>query len=353
MAIPAIAELRHRFPQDELILLTGISASAEVRDRAKQYSGVQTPPWMQWVRPRWIDRVVVFSDWRSLRDWWSLRAEISKASVEKTFLLPYYNEAPFSLIKKWLWLRSLGVTSSIIGIRSASGAREKPSSVNAQMWQPWKVALGSEEPNGSLPLIEIATCDQVWSRDLLLARFGPGEFRVVAVFPAATHEHKRWPVERFSAVCDGLVIDQAVRIVFIGSAADQSWAEATREKMVNSSLCANLCGETSLGQLAAILQQSALFLGNDGGPAHLAAAVGTPGVTIMSGVHAAGVWDPSGVDQRSVRVDGLACIGCGSENVCPAGHRKCILDISVDEVLANCRAILYKGSHNSTSRSLI
>jgi heptosyltransferase III len=57
---------------------------------------------------------------------------------------------------------------------------------------------------------------------------------------------------------------------------------------------ANLCGQTSPRLSAAVLEQARLFVGHDSGPAHLAAAAGTPTIAIFSAQSRPGQWFPRG-----------------------------------------------------------
>jgi ADP-heptose:LPS heptosyltransferase len=172
----------------------------------------------------------------------------------------------------------------------------------------------------------------------LVASAGP----IVAIFPSGTHEHKRWPINRFSEVANALIASGA-KLIFVGAEPDRLIAEDVMALMPRA-YCTNLCGKTDLDELAAILRHCQFFVGNDGGVAHLAAAVGVPTCTIMSGVHLPGVWDPSVVDGVAVRAKGLPCLGCGSEFACPHRHRRCILDISSAEVIRECMRLLSRTS---------
>jgi heptosyltransferase-2/heptosyltransferase-3 len=72
----------------------------------------------------------------------------------------------------------------------------------------------------------------------------------------------------------------------------------------------SLIGQTTLGQLAAVLARAAVAIGTDNGPMHLATAMGTPGVHLFGPVSAAafGPWgDPA---RHAVLTAPLACIPC-------------------------------------------
>jgi heptosyltransferase-3 len=93
----------------------------------------------------------------------------------------------------------------------------------------------------------------------------------------------------------------------------------------------NLCGKTTPRESAAILKNATVFVGHDSGPIHLAAAVGVPCVGIYSARNMPGQWFPKGKNNQ-ILYKLPECAGCGLE-VCIIQQKKCILSISVDEVI--------------------
>lgn len=93
----------------------------------------------------------------------------------------------------------------------------------------------------------------------------------------------------------------------------------------------NVCGELSPRESAAAFQGARAFLGHDSGPMHLAAAVSVPVVAIFAARNRPRTWFPFGAPSRVLyhRVD---CWGCGLET-CVVQRKKCLLSITVDEVL--------------------
>ena len=95
----------------------------------------------------------------------------------------------------------------------------------------------------------------------------------------------------------------------------------------------NLSGKTSLRESGAILAGASLFVGNDSGPAHLAAAVGTP-LVVLSGADDPQETSPISKRKRLVRLAELECISC-VKNKCPLKGKdfmRCMEDITVDMV---------------------
>ena len=95
-----------------------------------------------------------------------------------------------------------------------------------------------------------------------------------------------------------------------------------------------LAGQTSLGQLAALLRQAELVLGVDSGPLHLAAAQGVRTVHLY-GPGDAGRFGPWGDSERHLVVrEQLWCSPCGVFSACPRGlvRPECMELISVARV---------------------
>ena len=100
----------------------------------------------------------------------------------------------------------------------------------------------------------------------------------------------------------------------------------------------NLCGALTPRESAAVFARATLFLGHDSGPGHLASAVQTPTITVASARNLPGIWFPYGSRNR-VLYHSVDCQGC-ELLVCIEQKKKCILSITVDEVLAQVTPLL-------------
>ncbi len=101
---------------------------------------------------------------------------------------------------------------------------------------------------------------------------------LVGLFPGAGHPGRRWPIERFAQLADSLIRNDDVRpIVFVGPE-ERHLIQQMRALFPSSSV---ILEKLSLPQLAAAQARLAVFVSNDTGPAHIAAAVGTPVVILI------------------------------------------------------------------------
>lgn len=102
---------------------------------------------------------------------------------------------------------------------------------------------------------------------------------VLALGPGSTHEHKRWPSERFAELAVRLTGPGGIlpggRVAVIGSPAERAQAEPVLAA-VDPARRIDLMSNTPLLTAAACLQRCALYIGNDGGQMHLSAAAGVP-----------------------------------------------------------------------------
>ncbi len=134
-----------------------------------------------------------------------------------------------------------------------------------------KEGLGVEA-NGRAPELHLGREDEEFARRCLERHQLVGQ-RLAFIHIGASNTTKLWPLDRWAAVADALQTARGLRVIFTGLKQE---AEATRyvcSQMKSAAL--SLAGQTSVLQLAALLAKATLFIGNDSGPMHLAAAMGT------------------------------------------------------------------------------
>jgi ADP-heptose:LPS heptosyltransferase len=133
--------------------------------------------------------------------------------------------------------------------------------------------------------------------------------RIVALHPGATDARRRWPVERHVAVAAAL---PGARVVLLGGPAEQDLVAVARHAARQHDLpVVDLAGRLDLGGLLGLLARSALFLGNDSGPRHLAEAVGTPTMAVFTNANVVDVAPLSRVWHRVAVSWTSRCAACG------------------------------------------
>lgn len=168
--------------------------------------------------------------------------------------------------------------------------------------------------------------------NLAAAGVGPGD-RLVGVHPGAAWATKRWLPERYAELCRRLRAEGA-KAVLIGGPTDAALCAA----IAKDSGAVDLAGRTDLDQLKALMGRLSLFVTNDSGPMHLAAAAGVPTVAIFGPTTRELGFFPYGPEHRVVEAD-LACRPCGLHGgrECPEGHFLCMRLITAERVHDACR----------------
>ena len=122
---------------------------------------------------------------------------------------------------------------------------------------------------------------------------------ILAIAPGARWKAKVWPPERFRELAD-CVADRVDGCVLVGNAEDRPLCSELAAALKLP--CLNLCGKTDLLEAGAVLERCRAFVGNDSGLGHLAAAAGTPTLTVFGPGHPARYhpWGPQSVWVASI-----------------------------------------------------
>jgi heptosyltransferase-2/heptosyltransferase-3 len=166
-----------------------------------------------------------------------------------------------------------------------------------------------------------------WARELL------GDVHPIVIHPGAGAPVKLWQTERWAAVAEALASETGAQILLTGSKAERSLCLEIAAQMESEAWV--MAGETTLDQLAAILNDSRLVLGLDSGPLHLAVAVGAPTVHLYGPINpeSFGPWGPP--ERHRVIHSAWPCIPCNRLDYGPAelAHHPCVREIDANLVL--------------------
>lgn len=103
--------------------------------------------------------------------------------------------------------------------------------------------------------------------------------RIIAIFPYSRRDYKRWQPDRYISLCKKL---QAIPDFFPVLISGPGEADYCSSIVTAASLNENhLLVFDDLGKMAALLKLATVYVGNDGGPKHLAVAMGTPTITVF------------------------------------------------------------------------
>ena len=156
---------------------------------------------------------------------------------------------------------------------------------------------------------------------------------------------RRWPSEHFAALARRVVIEDGLRVVWIGGAHEREHvhAAALAALPLPAGASLDLAGELSIGELCALLDGAAAVVSNDSGPMHLAAALGTPTVGLF-GPETPVMYAPLG-PHTAVLYRPPQCSPCinvhdNKLSNCVLGQPECLTRIEVEEVRARMLALL-------------
>ena len=157
---------------------------------------------------------------------------------------------------------------------------------------------------------------------------------IVVVNPGAKSHLKRWDPAGFADVCDRLVRECKVNILFIGLSEDEETVAGVIKNMKNVSH--NLVNKTDIRQLAGLLKRARLLVTNDSAPLHLSCVVGTKVLAIF-GPTDPRKYGPTGEFDVVINKK-LSCSPCESAT-CKYNH-ECMKMVSPDAVFDAARMMV-------------
>ena len=162
----------------------------------------------------------------------------------------------------------------------------------------------------------------------------PNVLRIAIGAGASYGSAKCWPPERFADFVNRFRLHRDAEVILFGTPAEQDVSDAIAAGIKGSSI--SLVGKTAIAALPALLSRCQLFVGNDSGAMHVAAAVGLPVVAIF------GPTDPHGTAPITPRCTVVQekpyCSPCFLRR-CPIDHR-CMTSVRPEAVEAATRGWL-------------
>ncbi len=184
------------------------------------------------------------------------------------------------------------------------------------------------------PSLYLGSEDKKRARSILSsAGIAPAEPYAV-LHPISNHQYKAWHKEGYAALCDHLEKKWRLRIVIV-CGPGQKEINFSRQipPLCQTSRPVLLAGTLALKELAAVISRTALYVGIDSGPMHMAAALQTPLVAIF-GPQNKLMWAPYGENQTIVQKQ-WDCVPCGLAGCKENGvWSKCLDELTVEEVFA-------------------
>ena len=191
-------------------------------------------------------------------------------------------------------------------------------------------ALGCDDEPRRLELpvtrADRAAADAVWES---LSLPDPREV-VLLNIGGAYGNAKHWPREHSIELSRRLADDLRLTVLVLCGPSERADAASLADAVAHSRVLSLADEDVRFGPTKAIIQRARLLVSTDSGPRHIAAAVGTPTITLFGPIDPrwSENYQPGAVHLRLP----LECSPCG-RRVCPLGHHRCMRDLTPDLVL--------------------
>lgn len=314
MTTPAIRSIRCNFPEAKITLLA--------------------LPWVEDVFracPH-IDHIFIYDRQgrhQGLRGKLRLAAELRRENYDLAILLQNAFEAALITFLARIPVRG-GYTTDGRGLLLTHGVRKHPdikTRHQVHYYQEMLEGLGvrRSENNPELFLEPAAMKEaDVLLRDILQGQ----ELPVIGLNPGAAYgPAKCWPAAKYAELADHLSQETGGLIVIFGTAADQKAAAEIRAAAGKRVM--DLTGKTTLALALACIARCSVFVTNDSGLMHAAAALNTPLVAVFGSTDHIATGPYS--EQATIVRQAVDCSPCMKTH-CPEGHFRCMEGITVQEV---------------------
>ena len=307
MSLPALAEIRRRFP--------------------KAHIAVLAKPWVAglYAGERFADEVILYNPGESK---WKIARSLRAGRFDCAILLQNAFEA--ALIA---WLA--GIPNRIGYNRDGRGllltrsiAVPKPGEIPRHQRFYYLELLRRAGLIDRLPECEAIRLHGPGVRD--------GQKKVIGVSPGAAYgSAKRWLPERFAEAAGALAVKRGASIALFGSKQERALCSEVAALLDGHSV-SNYAGETSLAQFIELAAGCEVFLTNDSGAMHIASALGVPTVAIFGATDDIAT-GPTGPKARVVR-HVVECSPCLLRE-CPIDHR-CMTRVTAGQVVEEALKLL-------------
>ena len=196
-------------------------------------------------------------------------------------------------------------------------------------------AYGIDTEN-SIPSMHVTDAQTKAAEALFDAEGIPSAGKVIALHPFSLWEYKNWALENHAVLMDWIVDRFDASVIIAGTADQRDRAEWIVQRCKNKVF--NLAGKTSLALVPAILRRCAASIGVDTAGGHIAAAVGTPTVTLF-GPGNFHQWAPMGAHSKVVHKR-WECVPCGRMGCEDSRKSRCLDELTPTEVKAEIEDFL-------------
>ncbi|MCP4366416.1 MAG: glycosyltransferase [Planctomycetes bacterium] len=331
-AVPSMIAIKRHFPAARITLLT-----TPGRKELPTADEILGKPW-------YFDEVKTYypTDYGSIKEYYNLTKELRAKHYDLFVALTWNRESVFTLIKKMLFAKAIGV-SGVMGFRvrtikmfSKTQSRLLPSEGEVESLLSTLRGEGIQINRVEFDLPIMEEDRRAVDRFLPVPQYKGERPPVVAINPGAKRRSNRWPIERFAQVGRKIKEGFGASIVVTGGPDDKGRGLCLKNEIGDDVIIT--AGMLRVRQTAELLRRCDLLISNDTGAIHLAAAVGTPVVAVFSPWQVRGKWYPYGRANTVLRghapCDHCLRLDCDSS--------ECTESVTVEDVLHACEDILGK-----------
>lgn len=208
-----------------------------------------------------------------------------------------------------------------------AGNLQKTKQHTVEYQMEWLRALGM--PSGEIPPLRVFPDPEVESRvKNTLVRHGiDSDTSYCVIQPTSKFHTKEWTANGFAEIADYLETQVGYRVVLTGGPAEGNKLERVA---ANCRTRPVVLDKVSIQELIWVIKEAKLFVGNDSGPTHLAAALSVPTV-VLFGSSDSQVWYPWKVAHQIVQ-NPFDCNPCSGYRCLVYGEPRCILSLTATQV---------------------
>ncbi|MFA5859749.1 MAG: glycosyltransferase family 9 protein [Elusimicrobiota bacterium] len=163
--------------------------------------------------------------------------------------------------------------------------------------------------------------------------------KIVAIHPGSSDPKKCWHQIRYSQICNRLHNELPNHKILIINGPCDSNVSTTLKNYCKFPIYLTYPYFT-ITELAFILKQCCVYLGNDDGVSHLAASLGVPTIAIF-GPSNSNVWQPKGRNVRIVKTN-VGCNPCACEVLSKCSQQYCLENVNVEQVYNEVKSVILK-----------
>lgn len=322
LSLPSLRALRENFPTARLIVA--------VREKAGEL--IADCPWVDGVisinqqkRPLFEEVRYQASFFGHLREFHfdlSINLRLGDRSAILSFLAGARQRISFYARDGRLWQNRVSTHLNLLDYEVGQYVADHYSSLLAA----YNVRTPYPLPQLEVPVEKFKQVEALFAGEQV-----PTDRPIIALQPFSLWQYKELATPKYIELIREITSTWGFPVIVVGSPEERARASAIADG--SGPEVHNLAGKTSIGMLAAVLKACALFIGVDSAGMHIAAAVGTPTVSIF-GPSSPASWAPRGPAHLVVHRDDLSCIPCRQKGCGGNEQSRCLDELTVAEVMS-------------------